>query len=237
MIVSAVCGFDVYDTVGMLWKFVGWAPGAGNLAVFITVCMATIFVLAAWRADPIARRRGIALGIVALGPILVVYELSRVSQPIFLGRLFMTSAVLMPLILAMSLDRRRLRSVRVTASLIAIALGSLGILSTLSLLTKNEKEDWRGTHDYVASLPPSPNRVIVFMATEGELPYLFYATRNPDEPQLARTGAPGGFFDLNPPRDDPAGEAGFRPRPNARLARGRAVRRGGAHPVASDMGR
>jgi hypothetical protein len=67
-------------------------------------------------------------------------------------------------------------------------------------LTTERKEDWRGAYAVVRELPPSPRRLILFVANEGELPFAYYASRDPARPAERRSGAPAGFFDLDPPK-------------------------------------
>jgi hypothetical protein len=75
----------------------------------------------------------------------------------------------------------------------------MGLSTTASLATP-QKEDWRGAYDVVRALPESDRRLLVFVAAEGELPFAFYAKHDRSRRPEPRTGAPGGFLEVDPPR-------------------------------------
>ncbi len=153
--------------------------------------MLSIVLQQGWR-----RRLAIGLLIVALFPPLFVAVYSVLRTPLFLDKLFLPSATLMPIFALLPLSMRLSRPAR------RAAWAGAGVLLFLSAATlwgyhvEGKKEDWRSAAAAVSALPPA-HRLIVFVADDGQLPFdYYYHYRRGDEV----TGVPGGFFDLNPPR-------------------------------------
>jgi hypothetical protein len=142
----------------------------------------------------------LALCSVALLPPALVYLYSAVAEPVFVSRVFIASGAVVPLLVALPLAAGRGIGIRIAGGLIALALFGLMCLSTTTLLATPLKEDWRGAYERVARLPASDRRLIVFVAVEGELPFAFYATHDKSRVAEPRTGVPGSFFDVDPPR-------------------------------------
>jgi 4-amino-4-deoxy-L-arabinose transferase-like glycosyltransferase len=142
------------------------------------------------------RRQAAGLLVLVLLPPLVVTIYSLVGTPILMERTFLTSGVLMPILLLLPFNlpwsASGLRyALFFGAILLVLMLGSLLVYEAL-----DRKEDWRGAAEMVSELPPA-HRLIVFDAEDGQLPFEFYYRFDPGEDV---TGVPGGFFDLDPPR-------------------------------------
>lgn len=142
------------------------------------------------------RRRAIGLLIVALFPPLFVAIYSILRTPLFIDKLFLASATLMPIFallpLAMPLSRRLFRAAWAGAAVLLF----LSATTLYGYHIEGKKEQWRDVAAVVSALPPA-HRLIIFVANDGQLPFdYYYHYRRGDEV----TGVPGGFFDLNPPR-------------------------------------
>ncbi|MGD0463083.1 MAG: glycosyltransferase family 39 protein [Tepidisphaeraceae bacterium] len=142
------------------------------------------------------RRQAIGLLIVALFPPLFVALYSVLRTPLFIHKLFLPSATLMPIFallpLAMPLSRGLLRAAWAGAVLLLF----LSATTLYGYHLEGKKEQWRDVAAFVSQLPPA-HRLIIFVANDGQLPFDYYYHYRPGE---EATGVPGGFFDLNPPR-------------------------------------
>lgn len=198
LVTSAVCGIDVYGVSPILWVIFGRSPGAEGVGVITTVAIVASIVLACCTHDSVARRKTLAIAIVAFVPVITVFTISRLGKPIFFPRVFIPTSLLTPILFAMPLDRSR--GVRVAGLVIAGLLFIGGAISVVIDLKYLQKDDWAGAYSYVTHLPPSSKRLLVFVAAEGELPYAHRVALDPTRVTEPRTGVPQGFFDLDPPR-------------------------------------
>jgi uncharacterized membrane protein len=198
---SAIAGVDVYAPPEFAWAWLHQpvlsAEGVGRI---VAAAVALGCVLAIVARSSRVRRMAWGLAIFTLGPVLLVFLYSQWRQPIFMERVFIASSATMPIILAMALDEGRGKFLRTCGWILFAGIFGLGLLSTGSLLNGDRKEDWRTAYATVAKLEPSDRRLIVFVANEGELPFAYYASHDPSRPAEVRTGAPAGFFDLDPPK-------------------------------------
>ena len=197
---SNVVGVDPYAIPGIAWERFAMRVDVHVVATSVCAAVAGSIVLAIATRDARRRRIALALCSVALVPPALVYLYSAVAEPVFVARVFIASGAAVPLIVALPLAGGRAIGVRVVGALIALALFALMCLSTTSLLASPQKEDWRGAYERVARLPASDRRLIVFVAVEGELPFAFYATHDRSRAAEPRTGVPGSFFEVDPPR-------------------------------------
>jgi hypothetical protein len=83
------------------------------------------------------------------------------------------------------------------AGVIVAAMLMLCAVNLAAEAKERTKEDWRDVAEMVAELYPSPHRLIIFVANEGQLPFDYYFHPHHGE---VETGAPAGFFDIDPPR-------------------------------------
>jgi hypothetical protein len=136
------------------------------------------------------RRAGYALAIAILFPPLAAAALSLGPRSIFLPAAFLPSIALTPILFSIAAPARCGR----------FLIAGLLVLSAVNLWAyENErtKEDWRGAAAAVAEMPAVPHRLIVFVASEAQLPFDYYYRLRPGE---SETGSPDGFFDADPPR-------------------------------------
>lgn len=202
--IAAVAGVDVYAVPPVLWRFTGLSVPPGVIAVIVLVLllggMGVVVSRGNYRQECLCHRgKGIALAVVAFAPIVLVFAASWIGQPIFIERVFIASSALLPLLIAMACEVPA-RAWRIVAMSAAAVLIVLGLISTASLFGTRQKEDWRSAYDYVAALPPARGRLIVFVAPEGELPFAYYAAHDTSRTAEPRTGVPGGFLEIDPPR-------------------------------------
>jgi len=183
-VVGRLCG------IGHYWTWDHWIPGGGAHAAMLLaiLLLGVAAALAIFGADLLLRRHSFALLCAALLPPALVAVYSRVGTPIFMDKIFLPSASLLPICLFLPLARPgRAGWIAAVAALLLMTVSLIGF--------ENERrnEDWRGAAAIVDHLPAS-RRLIVFVATEGQLPFDYY--NHGDDP---RTGAPTGFLDRNPP--------------------------------------
>jgi hypothetical protein len=141
------------------------------------------------------RRQSLALLIAALFPPILVAIYSLIGTPLLMDKIFVGSSAVLPIfaIMPIAIASGKLRQW-------AIFLGTLMLVLDLATLCgsihEDIKEPWRDAAKVVASLPAKP-RLIVFVATEGELPFDYYYHYRPGE---TVTGVPCWFFANDPPR-------------------------------------
>lgn len=194
LVTCAISGVDLYYVPGSIWAVLGVLPPQPLVAAIVAIALAAAVGMLC------RSRAALALAAFAIGPVVLVFAYSLVRQPIFLERLFIASSAVLPILLAMTLDRLRPVAIRSVGGAIVSLVGVLMLFSTIPMLVSERKEDWRGTYHAVAELPPSDRRLIVFVANEGELPFWYYAAHDRSRQPEPRTGVPQGFFDLDPPR-------------------------------------
>ena len=141
-----------------------------------------------------------ALSFYAFVPILGVFLKSRYGTPIFMGRIFIASATVIPLLLAIPLAADLNRWVKAQVGLLLTVLLFVAGASAYLYSTGEPHEDWRGVYKYVAA-QPREGTLLVFVANEGQLPFDFYALKDHTQSiKFARTGCPQGFIELDPPQ-------------------------------------
>jgi hypothetical protein len=139
--------------------------------------------------------RRVLIGLVVAGllPVILALGLSWWRRSVFLPAAFVPSTVIMSVLLAgpMAWSRGRI------GTGIVVALLLLSAANLLAYEHERTKEDWRSAAKIAAAMPAVEHRLFVFVANEGQLPFDYYYHLRPGETE---TGAPRGFFDLDPPR-------------------------------------
>jgi hypothetical protein len=187
-------GVDPYALPGTVWNVCNVQLHAETAGAVIVAVMAALGVLA-FRSQV---RVTAAVLVAALGPVVAIFVYSQFRDSVFVERVMIATSAFLPVLFGIAVEQRAPIS-RFIAGMLAMTVALTGMLSTIVLLGTTEKEDWRGAHGYVASLPPNEHRLIVFVANEGELPFSYYAGRHPTSGPERRTGVPAGFFDADPP--------------------------------------
>jgi mannosyltransferase len=169
------------------------------VSLFILIPLGCLLILAFLRGSQDHRRLLLALSFFAFVPLVLVFVLSHFTKSIFTEKVFISSSVVCPILLASSLDwRRRGRVASVCAGLGLVLI----LLESASLIGYSRyiwKDGWRNATDYLISIP-SERRLIVFVATEGQLIFDYYSSRQKEALRIEKTGCPSGFFDVDPPR-------------------------------------
>jgi hypothetical protein len=159
---------------------------------------ALVFVLIWSFFNPAIRRSAIALAIVAFAPMLLIFVVSLISQPIFIERIFLPTALFAPLLIVGALN---------SATGLWRWVGGGAVLVLLILSVRSIGDIWLGAHpepwreiSQFVDADRSNHSLIIFAANESELLYDYYS-RNFDysrSPHLL--GLPTGFFDIDPPK-------------------------------------
>jgi len=142
----------------------------------------------------------IALGLYGMIPIALGFMRSRTSTPIFIARIFIGSSAIIPLLASIPLAAAIESGVaRLGARLSTAALVIVSILSVFAISSLAPNENWRAAYQYVKSHGGDDQTLLVFVGSEGELPFDYYAGRDGSSPKWARTGCPQGYFESDPP--------------------------------------
>lgn len=137
-----------------------------------------------------------ALGTLALAPVLLLFLVSRISQSIFIDRIFLPSCAFTPILLAMPLAWLEHRLARRMWAACLVVLLVAEACSIQGQMLGEHHEDWRSAVRFVQQQRArSPGRsAVLFIANEGETLYDYYA-RDSDYSRLPDLlGAPSDFF-------------------------------------------
>jgi mannosyltransferase len=186
-----LCGVERFWTWEQyLPRFLTGAPDQMQLVMAaLLICSAAAGI---WLNSREIRGSLLALAIVIALPPLAAAAISLLGRSIFLPRGFLPSSVLMPILLAVPARKGNLAGRAFVGFCLAFVVVNLYAWEKESV-----KEDWRGAAAAVASMPATPHRLLVFVASEAQLPFDYYYRLRPGETE---TGAPTGFFDTDPPR-------------------------------------
>jgi hypothetical protein len=182
-VVAVMCGVNTFPTEEI---------------TLIGLNAALVFVLIWSFFNPAIRRSAIALAIVAFAPMLLIFVVSLISQPIFIERIFLPTALFAPLLIVGALN---------SATGLWRWVGGGAVLVLLILSVRSIGDIWLGAHpepwreiSQFVDADRSNHSLIIFAANESELLYDYYS-RNFDysrSPHLL--GLPTGFFDIDPPK-------------------------------------
>jgi mannosyltransferase len=167
-----------------------------NIPRLTVILLALVVVLALLLPLRRKRREAAALAIYALLPPMAVAIYSCMGTPIFMDKIFLASTNILPILLLIPAAWARPISLRPLCITLAGLFLFISFVTTVSFEATRHKEDWRGAGAYLRQMPDTP-RVILCVSEDGQLPLDFYYHHRPNETE---TGAPAGFFDLNPPR-------------------------------------
>jgi uncharacterized membrane protein len=160
----------------------------------VAAIIAIAIIAALIRLNQRNRRVLISLVIAAFFPVLAALLYSLLGRSIFFQSAFVPSTVLTPLLITAPvawMKRRWIARIAVALAILVCAANQYGYL------TERHKEDWRSAAAAVAAMPAVNHRLIIFVANEAQLPFDYYYALRPGE---VETGAPAGFFDIDPPR-------------------------------------
>jgi hypothetical protein len=148
-----------------LWT---WAPA---ILVMVVVCI--------FAAD---RRKMAALAVYALSPVASTFALSRVSNPIYLNRVFLGCCSVLPMVFAAPIAFQ-VGSRRKAFELVGLVVLAASVVSAAGYLGAAQKEDWRGVAEYLVQLPKSERLIVV--SPDIALPLVYYYA-----PGLSKSGTP-----------------------------------------------
>lgn len=154
------------------------------------------------------RRQCIAvLTLIAIAPVLVLFLVSRISQPVFVERVMLPSTVFFAILWATPLAWLQQRWARICWGGVLFVLLGCEVWSMRGQWLGEHLENWRGACAYLQSqrdAAGAPKRsIVIFASNEGEQLYDYYARHGDFTPRSDLTGAPTSFFqppDEGPPR-------------------------------------
>jgi uncharacterized membrane protein len=163
-----------------LFGYWTWAPAV--LMVFgLCVCGG---VYAVRSAD---RRKTIALAVYALSPVALVFAFSRVSNPIYITRVFLGCCAVLPMVLAapIAFQGGNRRNVFQVVGLLVL-LGT--VVSAAGYLRRERKEDWRGATEYLVQLPERERLAVIVPDIALPLVHYYAAGLSKPGPAIEFTG-------------------------------------------------
>jgi len=201
-LLDSVCVLSGFDTRALQTVFRGplhtrifgfwtWAPG---LLVILGFCL----IGGLYRVRSTDRRKTTALAVYVLSPLVLVFALSRVSNPIYVTRLFLGSGALLPILfcapIAFQVGKRQ-RAFQVAG--LGVLVGA--VVSFDGYFRREQKEDWRGVTKYLLQLPEKERLVVIEPDIALPLVQYYEAKLSKLSPSIKFTGLLTGF---NPPDSD-----------------------------------
>jgi mannosyltransferase len=150
-----------------LFGFWTWVP-----AVFIIVVLCVLGGLCALRSED--RRKVAALLAYSLTPVFLVFIDSRISNPIYVNRVFLGSCVLLPMLFCAPIafqvgNGRKVFQIIAFVVLVGTAVSAFGYLR------RERREDWRGVTEYLVRIPEE-RRLSVIVPDMGQVLVQYYAS-------------------------------------------------------------
>ncbi len=156
-LLSSLCvlsGFDTHtlqdifrDRFHALWLFGFWTWAPAVLLMFI-ICIFS--GLGTGRSDD--RRKVLALLAYSLTPVLLVFIDSRLSNPIYLNRVFLGSCAVFPMLFSAPIAFQPISRRRVFQFVALLAVLGAAV-STFGYLKRERREDWRGMTGSLVNFP------------------------------------------------------------------------------------
>ena len=159
---SALCGLDLL-TLQLIFRdklhlssttlFGAWTWGPLVLAVFIAFL---------WRLAPRSpeNRKLLAVMAYAVLPVLLVFAQSRLSTPMFVSRVLLTSSFFIPLAFCLPFTRSAAQGKWIYQSVAILILAGCAA-SCFIFPRRYHRDDWRGVTQYLVSERESPRLVVV----------------------------------------------------------------------------
>jgi uncharacterized membrane protein len=191
--IAALAGVKQYWSWQRYFDRVHLPIGRGLVPASICACLLVASGILSIQMQGSERRRQ-ALGLLVMAlfapTVIALYSVAR--TPLFMEKIFLPSAVLLPIFVLLPLPMQESKAIWAGAWVFT----AFCLLALCGHLAEDHKEDWRGAANFVSELP-AERRLIVFVADDGQLPFdCYYRYRDGDQ----ATGVPAGFFDLQPPR-------------------------------------
>ena len=164
---------------------------------FLLVSAACVLALA--YSDRRQRRMLGAVLLAGLVPILLALVYSQFRRSVYVQRAFIPASVVLPLVMAAVWPTTlRPALARWGGRGLAVLLLTVSVLSVWGYFHYETKENWCLATHWINS-QEHEGALVVFSGPEGQTLYDYYTTREGGTAMEA-TGAPGGFYDVNPPR-------------------------------------
>jgi hypothetical protein len=183
-VIALMCGVNTF-------------PGEEITLIVLNAGLVGVFIWSLFK--PAVRRSAIALGIVAFGPVVLVFVVSLISQPIFIERIFLPTALFAPLLIVMMLNSLAAGLWRWVGGGAVLVLLILSVRSIGDIWLGAHPEPWREISQFVDA-DRSKHPLIIFAANESELLYDYYSRKFDYSPSPRLVGLPSGFFDVDPPK-------------------------------------
>jgi mannosyltransferase len=158
------------------------------VGAIVLICATAIGV---WIISAGDRRSILTLAIMVFFAPFAAAAYSLWGRSIFLTRGCLPSGNFMPILLAAPARKRHFFGRAIVAAMLAFT-----VVNLYAWHKESVKEDWRGAAAAVTAMPTVRHRLIVFVANETQLPFDYYYHPRAGETE---TGAPAGFFDIDPP--------------------------------------
>ncbi len=171
-----------------LFGFWTWAP-----AICLVFVLCALGGLCAVRSTE--RRKVAALLVYSLTPIFLVFIDSRISNPIYLNRIFLGSCALLPVVYCAPIAFQTGKSRKLFQVIgLVVLLGTT--VSAYGYLRRERKEDWRGLTEYLLKVPER-HRLLVVMPDIAQALVQYYVSKSPNSPGM--TEMTGLLTDFSPP--------------------------------------
>jgi hypothetical protein len=136
-------------------------------------------------------------------PIVLVFIYSRLAKPIFISRVFIGSATLLPMLAAIAAFSARTRLRLQLGRGLLLMLLVLEVSSAYFALQFDRREEWRDVAAYIGGRPSAQGNgkvLLAFLGPVGQFPFDYYFNRfQMSSGSIDETGIPMGLFSADPP--------------------------------------
>lgn len=197
--VSRPDGWMLLETVSALSGVLRGSLGIAVHWLFAGVVIVLFGVGATGLSKRVWRWGVLACGMLIAGPVMAVFVLSRISQPVFIDRIFLAATLFIPMLLGFPLANGFPKLVRVVAAMVMLMFAAFSVVALPSQYLGEHPEPWR---EACAVLPAgfSNDRLVIFVANEGEMLFDYYRMGGRYGGVDGVTGAPADFFAPGVPR-------------------------------------
>lgn len=202
---GGTAGFDVAYLTSLAMKILPLPErilGSGVKLGLVVLCGA-LLAGGLWRTSKTESRKVLCFLVYCLLPIFLVFILSQ-KIPIYIDRIFTTSSIAVPIILALPLATQKSPKGKFLNVVLALALACVTALSSVAFFRSRERwaksgEDWRGVVDTVLTIPET-NRLVLLVPPAGEIFFDYYSRNFPAlDKRVARKGLYEDFNSRFPP--------------------------------------
>ena len=203
--IRETAGFEMRSLSLLAQKSLPFSSQAANdtVRVGLAFLCGAMLVGGFWRVSKVDARKNLCCILYCLFPIFLIFVLSQ-RMPLYLDRVFTTSSIAAPLVLAFPLAAQKSSRGKILCAVLGLVLAGVAALSSVGFvkyehMLAKSGEDWRDVITKVLTIPEK-DRLVLFVPPAGEIFFDYYSRNFPaTDTRVARTGLQEDFYDRFPP--------------------------------------